>query len=62
MLVPMDIAMKGMKGLQATAPVKTRFPAQRILMHTQNNDPELWAPSFCCRASFLTLLRQPHHK
>jgi CheY-like chemotaxis protein len=40
-LVFMDIAMKELDGLSATAQIKARFPAARIFMLTQYNDPDL---------------------
>ncbi len=40
-LVLMDIEMRGLDGLQATGKIKTSFPAARIVMLTQYDDPEL---------------------
>lgn len=40
-LVLMDIEMRGLDGLQATARIKASFPTARILMLTQYDDPEL---------------------
>ena len=40
-LVLMDIAMKGLDGLSATAQIKARFPAARIIMLTEFDDPDL---------------------
>jgi CheY-like chemotaxis protein len=38
-LVLMDIAMAGLDGLRATAQIKRRFPAARILILTEHDDP-----------------------
>ncbi len=40
-VVLMDIAMEGLDGLRATAQIKAAFPAARILMLTQYDDPDL---------------------
>ncbi len=40
-LVLMDIAMKSLDGLSATARIKSRFPTARILMLTGYDDPHL---------------------
>jgi CheY-like chemotaxis protein len=40
-VVLMDIAMKGVDGLSATAQIKARFPTARILMLTQYDDPDI---------------------
>lgn len=42
-LVLMDIAMQNLDGLAATAQIKARFPAARIFMLTQYDDPDLRA-------------------
>ncbi len=39
--VLMDIAMKGLDGLQAAARIKNSFPGARILMLTQYDDADL---------------------
>lgn len=41
--VLMDIAMKGLDGLSATAQIKARFPDARILMLTEYDDLDLRA-------------------
>ncbi len=40
-IVLMDIAMKGVDGLKATAQIKASFPDARIFMLTQYDDPDL---------------------
>jgi DNA-binding NarL/FixJ family response regulator len=45
-LVLMDISMQRMDGLRATALVKARFPAARIMMLTQHKDSNLQAESY----------------
>lgn len=42
-VVLMDIAMKGMDGLTATAQLTARHPTARVVMLTQYDDPELRA-------------------
>ena len=39
--VLMDIAMKGLDGLNATAQITARFPDARIFMLTEYDDPDL---------------------
>ena len=41
--VLMDLRMKPLDGLRATAAIKTRFPETRIVIVTQYDDPELRA-------------------
>lgn len=40
-MVLMDVAMKGLDGLRATAQIKARFPAARVLILTEYNDRRL---------------------
>ena len=40
-IVLMDIAMKGMDGLKATAQIKAAWPDARVFMLTQYDDPDL---------------------
>ena len=40
-IVLMDIAMKGLDGLGATAQIKARFPGARIFMLTEYDDADL---------------------
>ncbi len=40
-IVLMDIAMKGLDGLDATAQIKARFPDAQIFILTQHDDPGL---------------------
>jgi DNA-binding NarL/FixJ family response regulator len=42
-LVLMDITMERLDGLRATALIKARFPAARIMMLTEHDDPHLRA-------------------
>ncbi len=42
-LVLMDIAMEHLDGLRATAQIKARFPAARIMILSQYDEPELHA-------------------
>jgi CheY-like chemotaxis protein len=40
-LVLMDISMERLDGLRATAQIKTKFPAARIMILTEHDDPDL---------------------
>lgn len=40
-VVLMDIAMKGLDGIKATLRIRTAFPAARVFILTQYDDPDL---------------------